>query len=159
MLRIKVKNLSELSRITAGLKAKGKRIVFTNGCFDILHYGHVKYLQDAKAKGDILIVGINRDCSIKKIKGPKRPIVNERDRANIIAALESVDYVVLFSEDTPLKLIKKLKPDVLVKGADWNISAIAGREIVQSYGGKVCTIKLAKGRSTTRLIKRIASLY
>lgn len=159
MLKSKVKNLNALSRIISRLKAKGNRIVFTNGCFDILHYGHVKYLQDAKNKGDILIVGINRDCSIKKIKGPKRPIVDEKDRANIIAALESVDYVVLFSEDTPLKLINKLKPDVLVKGADWDISNIVGREIVQSYGGRVCTIKLAKGRSTTRMIKRITGLY
>lgn len=159
MLKSKVKNLGELCRIVKRLKAKGKRVVFTNGCFDILHYGHVKYLQDAKAKGDILIVAVNRDCSIKKIKGPKRPIVAEQDRANVIAALESVDYVVLFGEDTPLKLIRRLKPDVLVKGADWDVKNMVGREVIRSYGGKVYTIKLAKGRSTTGLIKRIARLY
>lgn len=159
LLKSKIKNLNELSRIAAKRKARGERIVFTNGCFDILHYGHVKYLQDARNKGDALVVGINRDCSVKKIKGSKRPIVNEKDRAGIVAALESVDYVVLFAENTPFKLIQRLKPDILVKGADWGMKNIVGKALVLSYGGKVRTIKLAPGRSTTRMIKKIASLY
>lgn len=159
MLKEKVKSLKELIPVISGLKSAGKKIVFTNGCFDLLHYGHVKYLQDAKQKGDILVVAINRDASIKRIKGIKRPVVNEKDRAYIIAALESVDYVVLFKEDTPLNLIKSLKPDILVKGADWDIGNIVGADFVKSYGARVSAINLAKGRSTTRIIKKIAKLY
>lgn len=158
MLKSKIKNLRELKRIISSLKAKGKRIVFTNGCFDLLHYGHVKYLESAKRKGDILIVAINCDASVKRIKGNKRPIINEKDRSGIIAALESVDYVVLFEEDTPFKIIKLLKPDTLIKGADWDKKGIVGRDFVLSYGGRVSTINLVKGRSTTNLIKKIAKI-
>ena len=155
----KVKKLASLKKITAALKKKGRRIVFTNGCFDILHYGHVMYLEKAKRSGDCLIVGINSDLSVKKIKGPDRPIVNEFDRARVLAGLQSVDFVVIFNEETPLKLIQALKPDVLIKGYDWKNKGIVGSDFVKSYGGKVLTVKLAKGRSTTNLIKQIAKTY
>ncbi len=157
--RIKIKSLTELKKISDKLKAKGKKIVFTNGCFDLLHYGHVMYLEKAKTKGDFLIVGLNSDSSVKRIKGDKRPIVNENDRAKVIEALASVDYVVLFEEDTPYETIKILKPDILIKGADWKKNNIVGADIVKSYGGKIVTIKLAKGRSTTNLIKKIAETF
>ena len=155
----KIKNLTQLKRIVSSLKAKGRRVVFTNGCFDLLHYGHVKYLQDAKKRGDILVVGVNSDASVRKIKGRKRPVIGQNDRLRIIAALESVDYVILFKEETPLKLIKALKPDILVKGADWNKKHIVGRDIVLSHGGRVCNIKFVKGRSSTSLIKKIAKSF
>jgi D-beta-D-heptose 7-phosphate kinase/D-beta-D-heptose 1-phosphate adenosyltransferase len=155
----KIKNLTQLKRIISSLKMKGKKIIFTNGCFDILHYGHVKYLEVAKKKGDILVVALNSDASIRRIKGKQRPIIQEADRLRIVAALESVDYVVLFDENTPLKIIKLLKPDVLVKGTDWNKDNIVGSDVVLRYGGKVHTIKLIKNRSTTNLIKKIAKAF
>lgn len=155
----KIKKIEELKGIVKNLKAKGRKVVFTNGCFDILHYGHVMYLKKAKAKGDVLIVAINSDNSIKRIKGAGRPIIKEQDRLKIIASLENVDYVVLFNENTPLKTIQKLKPDVLVKGADWNQNNIVGADFIKGYGGKVATVKLAKGRSTSNLIKKIIESY
>ncbi len=158
-LEDKIKKADTLSRAIALLKVKGKKIVFTNGCFDILHFGHVKYLQDAKAKGDILIVGINSDSSVRRLKGDKRPIVSQKDRASVIAGLASVDFVTFFSEDTPFKLIARLKPDILVKGADWNKDKIIGADLVRGWGGKVLAIRLAPGRSTSNLIKKIAQLY
>ena len=130
-----------------------KKIVFTNGVFDILHRGHVQYLTKAKSLGDVLIVGLNTDASVRRLKGKSRPIQNQQDRAVILCALRMVDHVILFSQDTPEKLIKKLKPDVLVKGADYKIAEIAGADFVQSYGGKVRRIRLTPGRSTTRIIK------
>lgn len=157
-LLTKLKNLNELKGIITTLKSKGKKIIFTNGCFDLLHYGHIKYLEDAKRKGDILVVAVNSDSSVKKIKGNQRPIIGQGDRIRTLAALESVDYAVLFNEDTPLKVIKSLKPDILAKGADWNKKDIVGREFVLSYGGCVSTIKLVKGRSTSSLIKKIAKI-
>jgi len=156
LLASKIRPIGALLRIVAGLKKQRKKIVFTNGCFDILHFGHVKYLQEAKHLGDILIVGINSDASIRKLKGNARPIINEKDRCQTLAGLESVDYVVVFGEVTPLRLIAALKPDVLVKGADWDKHNIVGSDIVLRHGGKVKTIRLMKGRSTTDLIKRIA---
>lgn len=159
LLKRKIKNLNTLKKIILKLKRRGKRIVFTNGCFDLLHYGHVKYLEDAKSKGDILVVAINSDSSVKQIKGNNRPIVNEKDRLGLIAALESVDYVVVFKEETPLEVIKELKPDILVKGADWNKYNIVGRDFVLSYGGMVSTVKLLKGRSSTNLIKKIVKIF
>jgi len=155
----KVKKIAPLKRIASALRKKGRRIVFTNGCFDILHYGHVMYLEKAKSSGDCLIVGINSDQSVKRIKGPNRPVVNEFDRARVLAGLESVDFVVIFNEDDPLKLIRALKPDVLIKGSDWENKGIIGSDFVRSYGGKVLTVKLAQGRSTTNLIKKIAKTY
>lgn len=151
----KIKRLKELKEITDTLRQQGKKIVFTNGCFDILHWGHAMYLEKAKAKGDKLIVALNSDASVKRIKGGLRPIINEKDRARMLAALESVDYVTVFRETTPLKTIKTLKPDILVKGSDWKKNNIVGSGILSVYGGKVSTIRLEKGRSTTNLINQI----
>ncbi|WP_085516493.1 D-glycero-beta-D-manno-heptose 1-phosphate adenylyltransferase [Marivirga sericea] len=131
------------------------KIVFTNGCFDILHLGHVDYLEKAASKGDKLIVAINTDASVSKLKGPNRPINNENARARVIAALSFVDAVTFFSDDTPLTLIKQLKPDVLVKGSDYNISNIVGADVVMANGGKVETIELVEGYSTTNIINKI----
>lgn len=156
MLKEKIKNLKALKNIVLGLKARGKKIVFTNGCFDLLHYGHVRYLQEAKKRGDILIVAVNSDASVKRLKGNGRPLVHQADRLRILAAIQSIDYLLLFKEATPLKLIKELKPNVLVKGADWDKNNIVGADIVLRDGGKVVAIKLVKGRSTTKLINKIA---
>jgi D-beta-D-heptose 7-phosphate kinase/D-beta-D-heptose 1-phosphate adenosyltransferase len=156
LLEEKIKSLAALKRIILRLKDKGAKVVFTNGCFDLLHYGHVKYLQEAKNKGDILIVAINSDASVRRIKGNNRPVIREKDRLRIVAALESVDYVVLFGEDSPLKVIRTLEPDILIKGADWQKSKIVGADFVIGGGGRVAALKLAKGRSTTNLIKKIA---
>ena len=158
LLEAKIQELGKLKKIISGFKKSRKKIVFTNGCFDLLHFGHVKYLKDAKAKGDILVVGVNSDASVKKIKGEKRPIVKQSDRIRVIAALESVDFAVLFAEETPIKVIKAIRPDILVKGADWNRNEIVGSDFVQSYSGKVLRIKLVKGHSTTDLIKKIAKV-
>ena len=136
-------------------KNKKYRIVFTNGCFDILHRGHVEYLNKARKKGDILIVGLNSDDSVKRLKGPQRPYVNESDRAFILINLKSVDAVVLFKEDTPESIIKKIIPDVLVKGGDYSKDNIVGKEIVEKNGGKVLTIELIKGKSSSSLIQKI----
>lgn len=156
MLEKKIKSLIQINKEIKKIKEKGKRIVFTNGCFDLIHYGHVKYLAAAKKLGDVLVVGINSDSSIKKLKGPKRPIVAQKFRLPVVAALESVDYVVLFSDDTPIKLIKAISPDVLVKGGDWEKGKIVGADFVESNGGRVLTIKFVKGFSTTTIIKKIA---
>lgn len=149
----------KLRTVVSKLKAKNKKIVFTNGCFDLIHAGHVKYLEKAKSFGDILIVGINSDSSMKKIKGSKRPIIAQGDRARIIAGLESVDYVSIFDETTPLRLIKAVKPDILVKGADWNLNKIVGADYIKSYGGKAVSIPLVKGRSTSDMIRKIVSRF
>lgn len=159
MIEEKIKSISQLKKIVNSLKAKGKRIVFTNGCFDILHFGHVKYLEQAKKKGDILIVAINSDRSIKKIKGKKRPIMPQKQRTRLVAALESVDYVTIFNQSTPLKLIKLLKPQVLVKGADWKTKDIVGGEVVKSYQGKVVTVACIGKLSSSNLIKKIAQRF
>lgn len=151
----KIIAFSRVKALASRLRAKGKRIVFTNGCFDILHAGHVKYLQKARSLGDVLILGLNSDRSVRKIKGPSRPIVCQKDRAEVIASLNSVDYVVTFGEATPLRLIKAIRPRVLVKGADWKVGSIAGADFVKSYGGRVVAISLVKGRSTTGLIRKI----
>src|SRR4029450_8673120 len=137
-------------------RAQGKRIVFTNGVFDILHPGHVRYLRDARALGDRLIVGINSDRSVKALaKAPDRPINGEAERAEVLGALASVDAVVIFDEDTPHALISALQPDILVKGADWGENAIVGRDVVEARGGRVVRITLAEGYSTTRIIEKI----
>jgi len=155
MLEEKIKGLRQLAQEISRLKRAGKKIVFTNGCFDLLHYGHVKYLESARAAGDILVVGVNSDASVKRLKGPKRPVVSQKYRVRVIAGLECVDYAVIFGEDTPLETIKRLKPDVLVKGADWKESQIVGADFVRKNGGMVRTIKLEKGLSTTSLIRKI----
>lgn len=139
------------------LKKESKKIVFTNGCFDIIHAGHISYLNEAKALGDILIVGLNSDESVRRLKGADRPVVNERDRAYVLANLKPVDYVVMFDEDTPYELIKKIKPDILVKGADYEGKNIAGRDIVESSGGETVLINFIEGKSTSEIIKKIQS--
>ena len=155
MIDNKIKSALSLQRSLIPLKKKGKKIVFTNGCFDILHYGHVKYLQEAKNRGDILVVAVNSDSSVKKLKGRSRPVVGQKNRMRVLAALESVDFVTLFGEDTPLKLIKLLKPDVLVKGGDWDKEDIVGGRLVESWGGKVISLPYVKNQSTTNIIDKI----
>ena len=145
----------ELVSIRARLKREGKLVVFTNGCFDLLHLGHVEYLQKAKHLGDVLVVGINDDASVRRLKGPPRPITPENDRASIIAALAVVDYTCLFSEDTPLELITAIRPDVLVKGADWAVDAVVGKTLVEGLGGTVRTIEFVPNRSTSGIISKI----
>ena len=147
-----------MARLTARLRRAGKKIVFTNGVFDILHRGHVEYLSKAKSFGDVLIVGLNNDASVRRIKGGLRPIQKQKDRAVILLALEAVDYVVFFGEDTPEKLIRQVKPDVLVKGADYRTSEIVGSKFVSSYGGKVKRVKLTKGRSTSNITAKLYKL-
>lgn len=132
---------------------KSKKVVFTNGCFDILHVGHVRYLQQAKALGDLLFVGLNSDASVRKLKGESRPIQKEADRAEIMSALSCVDFVTIFSEETPLELIKLVRPDILVKGGDWPIDQIVGGDFVQSIGGQVQSLILVEGKSTTKIIE------
>ena len=151
----KIRTSKVLSRVLALARAKGRKIVFTNGCFDILHVGHVKYLEKAKSFGEILVVGLNSDSSVRKIKGPGRPVNKQADRAKVLASLYFVDYVVFFNEETPEKLIMALKPDILVKGSDWKIKNIVGGDFVRSRGGMVKTVKFVDGYSTTSLISRI----
>lgn len=140
-------------------KSRGKKVVFTNGCFDILHAGHVRYLEKAKASGDVLVVGVNSDASVKRLKGMNRPIAPEADRCMVLAGLEAVDATVIFDEDTPEKIIEKLLPDILVKGADWPVDKISGAKTVLAHGGEVKTIKFFEGRSTTSIIERIIDTY
>jgi D-beta-D-heptose 7-phosphate kinase/D-beta-D-heptose 1-phosphate adenosyltransferase len=151
----KVVSPQELLDIRTRLKKKKQRVVFTNGCFDILHRGHVEYLEGAKSLGDILIVGLNTDTSVRRLKGSGRPVVEEDDRAHVIAGLASVDYVCLFDEETPQRLIELLVPDVLVKGADWAVADVVGREVVEAAGGSVRTIEFLPNRSTSRIIEKI----
>ena len=154
-----IKTLSEIKTIREQLRVENKKVVFTNGCFDIIHAGHIDYLSKAKELGDILIVGLNTDDSVKRIKGANRPIVKEVERAIILSNLKPVDYVVLFDEDTPLKLIEELIPDVLVKGADWDIEDIVGKDIVIKNGGEVINIKFNINNSTTEIIQTILARY
>ena len=135
--------------------ARGGKVVFTNGVFDLLHPGHIRYLQDARALGDVLIVGINSDRSVRAIKGPERPITPENERAEILAALECVDAVAIFDEETPAEIIRRIQPDVLVKGADWGPDNIVGRDTVEARGGRVVRMELSKGYSTSELIRKV----
>jgi rfaE bifunctional protein nucleotidyltransferase chain/domain len=153
-----VVELKELLELLEKVRGK-KKIVFTNGCFDILHAGHADYLNKAKSLGDILVVGINSDASVRRIKGEKRPILPQQMRAYLLDNLKPVDYVVIFEEDTPLELIKAIKPDVLVKGADWDLERIVGADFVLSYGGRVERIAFSFNISTSKVIERILDLY
>jgi D-glycero-beta-D-manno-heptose 1-phosphate adenylyltransferase len=154
----KVLPRDQLFSVLSGERAKGKRIVFTNGCFDLMHIGHTRYLQATKALGDILVVGVNSDVSVRTLdKAPDRPIVPEAQRAEVLAALGCVDFVVIFDESDPRQLIAAVQPDVLVKGGDWMIDQIIGRELVEARGGVVKTIPLVPGLSTTGLLQRIRS--
>jgi D-beta-D-heptose 7-phosphate kinase/D-beta-D-heptose 1-phosphate adenosyltransferase len=154
----KLVDAEAISKTLRSIRDMGLTIVFTNGCFDILHPGHVDYLQQAKDMGDLLVVGVNDDDSISRLKGADRPIHTLEDRTIMLAALQCVDYVVPFSDDTPLSLIQSVRPDILVKGDDYSISEIAGSEDVLSYGGKVELVPLLKGYSTTDIIDRIKNL-
>ena len=155
----KILGRGELSRLVAMQKNQGKKIVFTNGCFDLLHVGHVKYLQKARTFGDLLVLGLNSDDSVKRLKGEKRPLICGEERAHILAALDCVDYVTVFDEDTPINLIQLLKPDVLVKGADYAVESVVGHDLVQEWGGRVELVEFVGGRSTTTLIDRIIEAY
>ena len=146
---------NDIDKFCRELKSEGKKIVFTNGCFDILHVGHVRYLTAAKEFGDILIIGLNTDASVKMLKGNDRPINTETDRAEVLLALKAVDYVVLFGEKTAEELIAEVKPDIYVKGGDYTLETLPEAKIVQSYGGKVEFIPMVAGRSTTNVIKKI----
>lgn len=149
----------EIPSLIKKVKKQNKTIVFTNGCFYLIHPGHIKLLSKAKSKGDILIAGINSDSSIRKIKGKNRPILNQKARIEILSALIPIDYIVIFSSKTPLNLIKKIAPDVLVKGKDWENKKIVGEEVIKANSGEIHTIKLEKGFSTTDIIKEIAKKY
>ena len=141
------------------LRKKGKRIAFTNGCFDILHVGHVRYLREAKKTADVLVLAINSDASVRSIKGEKRPLMTENERAEVLAALEFIDFVTIFPELTPLELINYLKPDVLIKGGDWPEEKVVGREEIKKWGGRVAIIPEVEGKSTTNVVEKIRKLY
>ena len=141
------------------LRKKGKKIAFTNGCFDILHVGHVRYLREAKKTADVLVLALNSDSSVRSLKGKERPLVPEKERAEIIAALEFIDFVTIFPESTPLELINYLKPDILIKGGDWAEEAVVGREEIKDWGGRVTIIPEVEGKSTTNIVEKIKNLY
>lgn len=149
----------QIKNLMGDQKKQRQKIVFTNGCFDLLHVGHVRYLQEARTLGDCLVIGLNSDRSVRSIKDPHRPLIAEDQRAEVLAALECVDYVVLFDETDPLELIKEIRPDVLVKGADWPMNQIVGADLVHSYGGEVRRVKLVPSISTSEIINRILSRY
>jgi D-beta-D-heptose 7-phosphate kinase/D-beta-D-heptose 1-phosphate adenosyltransferase len=148
-----------LAEVLAELRRQGQRIVFTNGCFDLLHPGHIYTLSQAKSLGEVLVVGINSDASVRRLKGARRPILSETERVLILSALAAVDYVTIFSEDTPLALIRLLRPQMLVKGGDWSAETVVGREIVEAEGGRVVLVPYQAGFSTTEIIDRILAVY
>ncbi len=158
-MQTKVQTTEQLRPVLAILRATGKKIVFTNGCFDILHPGHVRYLEAARALGDLLIVAVNSDSSVRGLKGDKRPINDEQYRTTVLAGLASVDYVVICNEPDPYRAISELQPDVLVKGGDWPVDKIIGGDIVMARGGKVVNIPFVEGQSTTGIIEKIISRY
>ncbi len=147
----------DIAKFCEILRKGGQKVVFTNGCFDILHAGHVTYLEAAKAQGDVLVLGLNTDASVRRLKGPERPINSELDRAKVVGALKSVDYVVFFGEQTAEAVIAEVKPDIYVKGGDYTLDTLPEAKIVQSYGGKVAFIDMVEGRSTTNIINKIKS--
>lgn len=153
----KRRELAHLLPELAAHRRAGRSIAFTNGCFDILHAGHVQFLREARKQGDLLVVGVNSDASIRRIKGDGRPVNHEADRVMVLSELESVDYLVVFEQDTPIELIEQVRPDVLVKGADYTREQVVGHEIVERYGGQIVLVDLVEGRSTTNIIRRIES--
>lgn len=155
----KIKNADVLSRISVEARERGKRIVFTNGCFDLIHVGHVKYLQKARSFGDLLVLGLNSDASVRRLKGEKRPLISQDERAHLLAALDCVDYLVIFDEDTPLRLIEAVRPDILVKGGDYTREGVVGHELVESWGGRVELVEFVDGRSTSGIIEKILERY
>jgi len=150
--------LAEAVAVTRGARASGRRVVFTNGVFDLLHPGHVRYLQRARALGDMLIVGVNSDRSVRANKGAERPITPESERAELLAALAAVDHVVVFDEDTPQEIVTMLQPDVLVKGADWAADAIVGRDVVEARGGRVVRMPIDEGHSTSAIVAKVKAM-
>ena len=158
-LKHKIRTWQQAGELVQNLRTEGKRIVFTNGCFDLIHLGHVRYLSDARALGDFLIVGLNSDQSVRRIKDAHRPLTPEDQRLEVMAGLEAVGAVVLFDQDTPWELINTLQPDVLVKGGDWPVEKIVGRDVVEDRGGLVLSIPLTPGISTTGIIERILACY
>ena len=156
MIENKIIERSELIPIIAGLKQEGKRVVFTNGCFDLLHVGHIRYLRAAREEGDLLVLGLNSDRSMRELKGENRPLIPQEERAELLAALSMVDFIVIFDEPTPLELIREVRPDVLVKGGDWKKEDIVGGSEVEAFGGRVVVVPEIPGRSTSNLIAEIA---
>ncbi len=155
----KLQGRESLAALLTGERRRGRKVVFTNGCFDLLHLGHVRYLQQARRLGDLLVLGLNSDASIRRLKGPKRPLIGETERAHIMAALDCIDFVTIFDEDTPLELLEALRPDILVKGGDYTPETVVGRELVESYGGRVELIHFVDGKSTTGIIEKILENY
>ncbi len=158
-MREKIKAKEDLRKIVDDFKARGGKIVFTNGCFDLLHVGHIRYLEEAKALGDILVVGINSDQSVRRIKGPYRPILPEEERAEILSGLGCVDYITIFDEADPLELISFLRPHILAKGGDWTKETTVGKEVVERSGGEVIILPFVQGASTSNLIEAILERY
>ncbi len=158
-MREKIKTKEGLHQILQDLKKRGKKIVFTNGCFDLIHIGHVRYLEKSKTLGDILVVGVNSDQSVRNLKGPKRPILPEEERTEVLSSLGCVDYITVFDELTPFELISSLQPDILVKGGDWTKEAIVGKEVVERLGGEVVILPFEEGSSTSNLIETILKRY
>ena len=155
----KFQNLKSIKKVRLSLKKQGKKVVFTNGCFDLLHSGHVFLFREAKKLGDVLIVAVNDDASVRKIKGPRRPIFPLRERLEILDAIQVIDYLIPFSQETPKKVISSLLPDVLVKGGDWNMNEVVGREEVISAGGKVVLLPHLEGQSTSQILSRIIEAF
>lgn len=155
MSQDKIKTLPEISALVERLRASGKKIVFTNGCFDLLHLGHVRYLEDARRRGDCLVVGLNSDDSVRKLKGSERPLKSQEERAGLLAALEAVDYVVIFEEENPISLISALRPDVHVKGGDYRADSIPEYPCVREYGGEVVIVPFLEGYSTSEFLRRM----
>jgi D-glycero-beta-D-manno-heptose 1-phosphate adenylyltransferase len=155
----KIKTLNEIVRLRPHLRESGKKLVFTNGCFDILHVGHIRYLNHARSLGDVLVVAVNSDRSVREIKGDSRPIVTEQERAEVLAALACVDFLFIFDDPTPKQVIDAIVPDVLVKGADWDIAEIVGRDTVEKAGGVVLNVPLVEGSSTTDIIKKVLERF
>jgi D-beta-D-heptose 7-phosphate kinase/D-beta-D-heptose 1-phosphate adenosyltransferase len=158
-MREKVREKGDLRRVLEELGKSGKRVVFTNGCFDLLHVGHLRYLEEARSLGDILVVGVNSDPSVQRLKGPRRPILPLDERMEILSGLECVNYVTSFEEQTPLELIALLRPHILVKGGDWTKERIVGRELVEGLGGEVVVLPFVEGNSTSNLIETILKRY
>jgi len=158
-LKSKFKTIHELKETTEAIRKTGGKVVFTNGCFDILHVGHVRYLKDAKALGDYLVIALNSDSSVRGLKGDKRPIVPQTERAEVLASLEAVDFVTIFDEPDPYNVINELKPDFLVKGGDWGEGEIIGCDIVEDNGGEVLRIPFIEGSSSTNIVEKIIERY
>jgi D-beta-D-heptose 7-phosphate kinase/D-beta-D-heptose 1-phosphate adenosyltransferase len=155
----KILERTDLKDKLEGLRKKGKKIAFTNGCFDILHVGHVRYLREAKKTADVLVLALNSDSSVRLLKGEERPLIPEKERAEILAALEFIDFVTIFEELTPLELINYLKPDILIKGGDWPEKKVVGREEIKKWGGRVAIIPEVEGKSTTNIVEKIKNLH